>query len=469
MQYRTISYHATPYHILLLHVWQYITLDDIMDLVGTNDMQNEESTRKMWQESMKAVNCIQARITYDDFLLLMKGQERKAPRRKSFEQSTLAAALAMPLPNSEISSTGSLTPKPDPTLQDSTKGEVMQLHPLPNLQPQDETKAAVPSPIMSSPRRASSASPPGRKMIAEVLPVPEHEEAKGLDVTLTPTFPSRPAGADLGGRKRSLSLTDKDMDTRTISDDLMPKFGYDARRALAITEVAPGAPKSALAANKQLYRAHRQMRLAVLEASRRFEEKQVHRARDVLIAQKEAESAIQGAGLVMRHGTRAQVTSDAIRGYLQKTQQEQQQLVEKSSRRGGRGRSARKKTVSDMSEMMSGSLGQDELSLITAKIGSVTPKTDKSIFQQSTGNIGLPELTEGQVASAPPMPVLSSHVSIPEVKVVDRPDIRKATVPGNFQKTQDPFSSVGLYGAARLDTVAKITGELPSDSATPQE
>ena len=33
---------------------------------------------KMWGDSMKAVNCSEARITYDDFLLLMKGQTREA-------------------------------------------------------------------------------------------------------------------------------------------------------------------------------------------------------------------------------------------------------------------------------------------------------------------------------------------------------------------------------------------------------
>ncbi len=46
-----------------------------MDLVGS-DCTNEEEFKKMWRDSMRMCNCSTARITYDDFLLIMKGQTR---------------------------------------------------------------------------------------------------------------------------------------------------------------------------------------------------------------------------------------------------------------------------------------------------------------------------------------------------------------------------------------------------------
>ena len=45
-----------------------------MDLVGNDSLHSEEVMRKMWTDSMNAVNCHQGRIAYDSFMLLMKGQ-----------------------------------------------------------------------------------------------------------------------------------------------------------------------------------------------------------------------------------------------------------------------------------------------------------------------------------------------------------------------------------------------------------
>ena len=47
-----------------------------MDLVG-NDELHEEVLCSMWKESVKSVNCKQARITFDYFLLLMKAQTKE--------------------------------------------------------------------------------------------------------------------------------------------------------------------------------------------------------------------------------------------------------------------------------------------------------------------------------------------------------------------------------------------------------
>ena len=53
-----------------------MTLDDIMDLMGSDAVQGEEALTKMWGESMKDWNCNAALITYEDFVLIMKGQTR---------------------------------------------------------------------------------------------------------------------------------------------------------------------------------------------------------------------------------------------------------------------------------------------------------------------------------------------------------------------------------------------------------
>ena len=55
----------------------YITFENVMDLMGNDAFQSEDAMRKMWCESMQACNCNHARICYDDFLLLMKGQTKE--------------------------------------------------------------------------------------------------------------------------------------------------------------------------------------------------------------------------------------------------------------------------------------------------------------------------------------------------------------------------------------------------------
>merc|ERR1712137_535325 len=98
------------------------------------------------------------------------------------------------------------------------------------------------------------------------------------------------------------------------------------------------------------------------------------RARDKLMKEKVKEA--MGAGLVMRHGTKLQVTSEAIRKYLDKAMVEQQALLEKANRRGGRGRRNRKKTISDMSAMMSPTIQDIGEVAASAK----TPDSTKSTF-----------------------------------------------------------------------------------------
>ena len=212
--------------------------------------------------------------------------------------------------------------------------------------------------------------------------------------------------------------------------------------------------KNGLTVNLQLYHAHRQMRLSVLEASQKFEEDQARRARDTLIARKQA-------GLVMRHGHKVQVTSEAIRKYLKENKAEQQVLVEKANKRGGRGRRNRKKTVSDLNAMLSPSYGQDEM-VEVAKRATLTPTLSRSVRAAlEADTMEVPDLKSKSFEEGTSMDENQVIAEVPSLELIDKA-IRKATVPGEFRETADPFGVNGLYGAAQrksTDVKASIQSE----------
>jgi hypothetical protein len=109
-----------------------------------------------------------------------------------------------------------------------------------------------------------------------------------------------------------------------------------------------------LVVNRKLYRAHRQMRMVVMEASKRFEDEQLRRTREELQAKMKQESGSRhfGAGLVMKRGKKKEVPSGEIRNLLGLRQHQRKKIIDQAARKGGRGRRARKKTVSDMSGML---------------------------------------------------------------------------------------------------------------------
>ena len=320
-----------------------------------------------------------------------------------------------------------------------------------------------------------------------VVDIDEKTELSDVGVVPLMSLPVLPKPYDLA-RKRSMSLESEptpycreDSPVEDLSESATSgksnMLGVDTRRALNLPERHDSfknvnddlTSKSALAVNRQLYRAHRQMRISVFEASRRFEEKQAIRARDTLM--KEQVKEAMGAGLVMRHGTKLQVTSDAIRKYLDEAMAEQQAFLEKASRRGGRGRRNRKKTISDMSAMMS--LGQDEMGEIAALAVSQTPDSKRSTILLSFDGVeGLPDLsiagkkgsTKSSLVPKPTGMVVQQrknsgqHITIdtsamehdggptPNLPDIDLKSVRRPTIPGQFKKTADPFSASGMYG-----------------------
>ena len=409
-----------------------------MALVGNEEIHNEENMRNMWMESMKSVNC-SARITYDKFLLLMKGQttpvERPPDKLPHRERGPSLEAL--------------------PEGEQVEHGEEVNEHQIKRLSSQS---IEVVDPKVLFEKDGDDVSMSSMPNLGEKM---EGSSSSSLNAGASPVvnkpvleLPESPVTPGSIRRPRSCSMPGDEPNTA--------QFTKDARRAVAL----PGHENSMdedknlsnLTVNRQLYRAHRQMRLSVMEATKRFEEQRARRARDELVAIKEEEARKMGivpAGLVMKHGTKVHVTSEAIRELMEKQQEEQQALVQKANRRGGRGRASRKKTISDMSGMMISSMGQDELGDIAGKAATRTPDANKTMFHASfKGGLDMPSLPEGAAQSGQqgissaltPRSAQKDRISLELVENA----VRGATVPGNFKKTQDPFSSEGLYGGARM-------------------
>lgn len=181
--------------------------------------------------------------------------------------------------------------------------------------------------------------------------------------------------------------------------------------------------------NRRLYRAHREFRHSVTAACKRFEEEKLRRALETLKARENELQSKHTAGLVMRHGQT--LNEQSIKNFLKKTMEEQQAAVDQANRRGGRGRSSRKKTISDMSGML-------------ALSGSGTPEPPKA------------KKVEAELAAR-------STIGVGELSSVKENEnlLRNPTKPGEFHKTKyDPF----LQRKSKL-VYASYSPSSPSSSA----
>jgi len=521
----------------------YITLPDIVNLVGSDDMETEQEMREMWTESMNNVGSTQQHITYDHFLLIMKGQTEKAVLQHHIDRDLRPKHLeSVPEQDDEILGTAASetmtetdATSPPPTSMKvksadaatgldlltsadaSSKRDKSRFlltessrnrNSLPNL---GVSKMYDSEGSLLTVESRPDSSPPVTSLSQNATWPSKAENDKAKIVKNSVSFPQKPA---IITRRRSKSMETEYAECERPDSPIEDSFddasirskaelGVDTRRALTLPERHDAiqgefANKSALAVNRELYRAHRRMRISVLEASRHFEEKKVIRARDTLM--KEQVKEAMGAGLVMRHGTKLQVTSEAIRKYLDEAMAEQQVLLEKANRRGGRGRRTRKKTISDMSAMMSPSMSQDELGEIAALAAmSQTPDSKRSTVRCDFDNVEeLPDLSSittieakvnnDKTINLAPRPTgggvrgtqrrhsshrvqvqvqntkrrhssnriqvhvdsLSSVAAIDAVSTnlpqIDHKSLRKPTVPGQFLKTEDPFGVAGMYG-----------------------
>lgn len=466
-----------------------------MDLMGSDALQSEVAMRRMWADSMKAVKCQNARITYDDFLLLMKGQTRENPVSRSASpvhatvfESTVPSLVpttklhvvpegehspdvnvfrAPPKLSNEISNPDSvgkaLAKNPSPSALRPKFSESLE-SPLSMDDDDDLFHAAGPgvpgsvaslTPPSSPVRGATDYVTPrsGRKNIEFISGRTGGIELPGLDITSDGSKSESYVGRGDLIRKRSVSYDDKDKkdDSETkdesenrsesesrseklagpeelnavadiVRDMLLPETDHTHKKGgLGVDDKS----KSALVVNRNLYRAHRQMRLAVLEASKRFEEQQAEHAKELLMARQAKEVGATTAGLVMRHGYNKQVSSEAIRQLLSENKAQQQQLVAMASRKGGRGRRTRKKTISDMSGMLS-TIGTEDMSGPAPETFAEPP----ALAPAKSSPAAAPEVVE-----------------VPAKKLESEGPSRAATVPGDFRTTTDPFSPKGKYGA----------------------
>jgi len=366
----------------------FITFDDVLDLMG-NDA-TEDSLKQMYADSLNQCQCKHSRISYDDFVLLMKGQTRD-PKKKipgGVQHSPVVSTRkpTMPMPLFNLDQCGMDIPMP--TLEEKSE----------------------PS---SSPREK-----PAKSMFIKDLDVSDHGPIM-LDDFLdsnppVPTLPPKRASTEGSTRMASsTSISTEDSIPTQISSNIVSamrrssQFSVSSNSSHASAKVRIEAPEPIkrsvllrhrsksmdlgeedegcegettvdeglripLAANRELYRSHRRLRLSVIEASKRFEDKQILRTKHQLqergLLDEEVQKMVEsGAGLIMRRGHRRnkQLSNEIeeVRKILQKKQEEEQKQLEQVNRKVGRGKRSRKKVVSDMSNMMSSPLTKEEESL----------------------------------------------------------------------------------------------------------
>jgi len=445
----------------------YITFENVMDLFGNDAFQSEDAMRKMWGDSMQACNSSHARICYDDFLLLMKGQTKELEQLPIVSQRKLSMVQEDDAQHVESVREGSSTFESDTEVTSTkivaegstvTSGAGIQATASPRLTPLTpplDPDAYFDEPLSWDdeddlgdmpkfpPTGIGSLTPP-----ASPVRGPTDYITPSTGRFLSPNVPSLDSLESLPEmplqemytRRRSRSVDDHDIeptkeDNGVVDVRRVAEFDSDTRRAMMLPEHEHEAnmeklindeTKTPLVVNRKLYRAHRQMRMAVIEATKRFEEEQTRRAREILEKHEGNSSQPVGAGLVMRHGLKKQVSSQAVRDWLLKSQEEQSKQLDIATKRGGRGKSRRKKTISDMTGMLndlSSDLNSDLPSFGINTITEQVPASSLNVF------------SEGESA-------LTTDV----VHLDDIVPIREATVPGVFRRTQDPFSMGGRYG-----------------------
>eukprot|EP00536_Pseudo-nitzschia_multiseries_P001316 jgi/Psemu1/234489/estExt_Genewise1.C_160147 len=435
----------------------YVTLDDIMDLMGSDAVQGEEALRKMWGDSMKDCNCSLARITYEDFVLIMKGQTREfdtdgegVARVDSGQRLNGALMHAVnEVDEAEITLNGVATSpkhlKPmNGFLNPDIQGSPFLESPL-SMDEDDGMPVPTPFPAMpafsppSTPNRATK-SP---RTEPKVKPISVMDEVMAQTVNSNPEsnnnylIPQIPKPDVIHVRMKSRSFDEREM-----------KISFcdaDSRRALALPEHDPEKKKlimndkqlSALQVNRQLYRSHRQMRLSVIDACKRFEEHQARHAHGILLAEKH-KASMASAGLVMRRVDNKTVSSEEIKQRLEQNRKQQQELMDKANHRSGGRRSRRKKTVSDLSAMM-GSLSSEEMTKISVQAHASNASNERP---PRDGRRSSMEHT------TKPMSIIPTVIETKALEESeDGTNFRPATVPGEFRRVNDPFGSHGKYAS----------------------
>lgn len=267
----------------------YIVLEDLRAMLGTDgSFDASQSLSVIWSDGLCqwSTGCDNERIKYEQFRAIMKGQAPEAP--------------GLPIRS-------------------------------PGLRPRRLTS------------RQRSGEPALAGTFSDLPPVDESsklEEDKSAFET-----PDR-----IYVRKRSNSLKEKRSEKWVDYDDegSQSSLILSGRDSPIVHDVLSDESKTPLEVNRTVYRAHREMRMAVLEASKRFEEQRARREheRKVQLGLPNGSQLHRPPSLVMRRGSVADVT-------VVKEEKVPQEVLDNASQRGGRPpRKKRNRTVSDMTGMM---------------------------------------------------------------------------------------------------------------------
>jgi len=456
----------------------YITLDNVMDILGSDIEGNTDAINTMWGDSMKVCRCRgSGKITYEDFVLLMKGQTKEEVCEEpcvfktldlvpeGIKKTTPTKYPASPkitpvkisvspfggfLESPSTSSTlglgydGPLTIEcdSDEEITPCSKSKDLNwLTPTVVLNPKTQINTDTCKAILTNISPCSKFRPP----LPDQLNISElsRQRSRSVDEADTSTHIS---SCQEKTNKTTLPLTSK-----------LPKLppGGSIRRAILLPHNDFGnidETQTPLVINRKLYRAHRQLRLAVMASSKRLEEEQMRRTRMELRQRKEQmnTTGIQtGAGLVMKHGHIRESSSESIHLLLKQRQLEHEAKLTNASLRCGRGRRTRKKTTSDMSSMMleSDRIWKEEPNNVKSnnhEKQSSYPESNKLPWSRidSFHNIStLIEGTEDGSSHEHTSDTCESSDTHEEVGLTNIGQLRKATVPGQFRKTEDPFLS----------------------------
>lgn len=307
----------------------YISFDDMMGLLGNEEAEAE--MRQIWTDALtECEECHQGRITYPDFLMLVKGQtrEQKEPRQSS----------------------------------------LLRPHPSPDASP---VLDVVPEGSVSSQAKHLVFTRFDGMLTMPSLGIPTIGETTAANISFPPDIPLPQLQRN---RSRSLGEAPRpywEEEEGGLRDKLRQRSSGYAPPSQAIDElelVVKDQSKTALFVHRSLFRKNREMRNAVLEASRQFEKKR-HAFKCQETSPGRRISASPGANLVMKRGSvpsnmaipKSMLDSwQQIDGLVDSQQQEltsksehdRVQAVVDASRRSGRPRRKREKTVSDIAGMI---------------------------------------------------------------------------------------------------------------------
>ncbi|KAL7536604.1 hypothetical protein ACHAXR_007276 [Thalassiosira sp. AJA248-18] len=413
----------------------YITFDNFVDLIGNGGGHSEEQLREMWGEA--SINSTDANICYEDFLLLMKGQTRQSD---ALLPSTIQPKIRQTTPMIDKLSLhpvleGSSEPRSSAGgfMSPSSFEDAEEISDGPICIDDEEDDGALNQGFAEAMHHQGGGfaikESLARPKTPESLTIPKGK-ARSKSFDGEEKSPPPPAPASTVRQKNPLKVVNLPEHNRTDGN---------------VNALLSDRSKTPLVVNRELYRAHRTMRLAVLEASKRLEEEQQRRAKEEI--QKERARSIQGAGLIMRHG--GELSADAIKQFVVQQQKEEQQKVLDASKRAGRRGHTRNRTSSDIRGMFGGS-GSDISSHLTTGAKKPAP------FSGGIPDFGNPPSsplarprTRTPVA---PAPVVEESSDLPEL-----PKVRNATKPGQFRTTTyDPFS----FGVKKEPTTALDGGDL---------